>query len=400
MASPLLTPRPNGRPSESQELLLRAALLEGEQAIDAWRRWKEMDAVGTTDQDSGRLFPLVCRSLLAVGVEDPDTPTLKGAYRHQWLANTYRLERAAHALTALSGAGIVTMVLKGAALVERHYRDVGARLMYDVDVLVRPDMAHAAAAELERSGWEQDPAVDLDDLMPVVQGTRFVDAGGVAIDLHWHAMWSPAPEDDFWDAAEPASVGGVPTLRLCPADQFLHVCVHGVWSEGERVRWVADALTVLRTTPGMDWERVVRGARARALTLPLLDALDYLREVFDAPIPPDVFHSLREPRPSVTERAGHLAWRIRPFKLRVAALTLEHYRRQRLLAPAATRRASLASYLRSWAAVRWGARSGLEMLVGLVRRLIPRPIGSFRPTRRLRRRSSTRGPAPAAPRSR
>jgi hypothetical protein len=269
-----------------------------------------------------------------------------------------------------------------------------------VDVLVRPEMAHAAAEALERSGWEQWPPTDLDDLLPVVQGTRFADGGGEAIDLHWHTMWSPAPEDDFWDAAEPAEVGGVPTLRLCPADQFLHVCVHGVWSEGERVRWVSDAITILRTTPAMDWERVVHRARARALTLPLLDALDYLRETFGQPIPPGVLHSLRVPGPSVSERAGHVAWRIRPFKVRVAALTLEHYRRQRLLAPAATRRADLVSYLSSWTAMRWGARNRAEMLVGLVRRLVPRPIGSFPRRLGARRRSTARMPAPAEPRSR
>jgi hypothetical protein len=399
MALPLLTPRPNGRPSEAQELLLRAALLDGEQATDAWRRWRQVDAVATTDQDSGRLLPLVCRNLLAIGVDDPDILILKSAYRHQWVANSYRLGRAASALAALSDSGIDTIVLKGAALVERHYRDSGVRLMYDVDVLVRPEAAHRAAEALERSGWEHEVAADLDDLLPVIQGTRFANSTG-AIDLHWHAMWSPAPEDDFWGAAEPAEIGGVSTLRLCPADQLLHVCVHGIWSEGERLRWVPDAITILRTTPVMDWQRVVHRARARALTLPLIDALDYLREAFGQPIPPHVLRSLREARPGARERAGHLAWRIRPFKVRVAALTLEHYRRQRLLAPAATRRASLASYLRSWAAVRWGARGRLEMLVGLVRRLVPRPIGSFRRCLGVRRRSTAGMTGPVAPRSR
>ena len=396
MAPPLLNPRPNGRPSRSQELLLRAALLDGEQAIRAWQEWRRIDAVATTDQDSGRLFPLLCRNLLAIGVDDPDMPTLKGAYRHQWVANSQRLQRGAHALRALSDGGIDTMVLKGAALIGRHYSDAGVRLMYDVDVLVRPEAVRAAAALLEREGWKQHVATSLDDLLPVIQGTRFADADGEAIDLHWHAMWSPAREDDFWSAAEPAEVGGVATLRLAPADQLLHVCVHGVWSEGDRVRWVADAITVLGTTPDLDWERVVRGARARALTEPLLDALSYLRDAFAQPVPPGVVRSLREPRPGILERAGHIAWRIRPHRVRAAALALEHYRRQRLMAPAETQQASLTGYLRSWAAARWATGSRPELFIQRVRRVFPRRIGSLRRRPDGRRRSTVRTPAPDA----
>ena len=356
MAAPFLRPWPNGRPSEAQELLLRAALLDGERAVAAWRSWKEIDAVATTDHDSGRLLPLVCRNLLAIGLDDdPDMPTLKSAYRHQWVANSHRLARAGEALAVLSQAGIETMALKGAALVDRHYRDAGVRLMYDVDVLVRPEAARLAAAALERGGWRQYLAADLDDLVAVAQGTRFDDPSGVGLDLHWHALWSPGPDDELWAAAEPATVGGVGTLRACPADQLLHVCVHGIWSEGERVRWVPDAATVLRTSPDLDWGRLVRRARAGALTLPLADALCYLQGLLGPLVPADALSALRRSRTGPAERAGHVAWRIRAPRVRLALLTLERYRRQRRLAPAITRERSLAAYLRRWATVMWGA---------------------------------------------
>ena len=366
----------------------------------AWRRWKELETVVSTDQDSGRLFPLLSRRLLAMGVEDPDLPTLKGAYRHQWVVNQRRLHRAGEALAHLSDAGIETMVLKGAALAERHYRDLGARLMYDVDVLVRAERAHEAASVLQRHGWRPLLPIELDDLMPVIQGTLFMDEMDDGIDLHWHAMWAPANEDDFWSAAEPTMVGGTPTQCPCPADQLLHVCVHGVWSDGLPLRWVPDAMTLMRSAPGLDWDRVVDRARARSLTLPMIDALRYLREAFDARVPSDALQSLARTRRGLRERLGHSAWGFRSTKLRTAVLVWERYRRQKALPSGPTRLPRFRPYLRRWAAMMWGTRSDRELVRAIVSRLIRRPNGSAAGPRPGPRPAATSTPEPRAPRPR
>ena len=376
-------PRAFGHPTEAQELLLQAALLDEDRARTAWGRWKELDTVVSTDQDSGRLFPLLSRRLLAMGAEDPDLPRLKGAYRHQWVTNQRRLHRAGEALAHLADAGIETMVLKGAALAERHYGDAGLRLMYDVDILVRAERAREAASVLERHGWRPLLPRDLDDLMPVIQGTLFMDELDDGIDLHWHAMWSPADEDDFWSAAEPLVVGGAPTLCPCPADQLLHVCVHGVWSDGRPVRWVADAMILLRSEPDLDWARVVDRARARALTLPMLDALAYLRAAFDAPVPPGVLEALAGTRRGLRERLAHRAWGFRSTKLRALVTHWDRYKRQRALPPGPTKVPSFRAYVRRWGSMTWGTRSDSELVRAIVSRLIRR-----------RRSGSTAGPQP------
>jgi putative nucleotidyltransferase-like protein len=370
-------PRACGYPTEAQELLLQAALLDEDRARAAWGRWKRLETVVSTDQDSGRLFPLLSRRLLAMGADDPDLPRLKGAYRHQWVTNQRRLHRAGEALAHLADAGIETLVLKGAALAERRYGDAGLRLMYDVDVLVRAERAHEAASVLKRHGWRPLLPLDLDDLMPVIQGTLFKDEMEDGIDLHWHALWSPSDEDDFWSAAEPLEVGGAPTLCPCAADQLLHVCVHGVWSNGRPVRWVADAVTLLRSAPDLDWERVVDRARARSLTLPMLDALSYLSEAFDAPVPPGVLNALAGSRQGLRERLAHRAWGFRSTKLRAVVTQWDRYRRQRALPPGPTRVPSFAAYLRRWGSMTWGTRSDSELARAIVSRLIrPRRSGS------------------------
>jgi hypothetical protein len=372
----MIRPR-HGLPTERQELLLKAALLDGEAAISAWRRWQEVDAVSHTDADSLRMMPLLFRNLLGLEADDPEMEVLKSMYRHQWVANHHRLHRGALALRVLEGAGIETMVLKGAALAQHRYGDIGVRRMLDVDILVRTDRAGDASEVLSSSGWTQLLATGLEMLLPAAHGTLFVDGAEGRVDLHWHALWSPAVEDDFWDAAQPIEVAGASTLAQCPADQLLQACVHGIWSDGLGIRWVADAVAVLRSAADMDWDRLVERARARSLTLPLGEGLAYLRSAFGSPIPDTVMRSLKATPRGVAERAGHRAWTMAPAtRRRTGWLVWERYRRQRTLPPGPTRRRSFRAYLRCWATMAWELDRGRPLIPEILRRLLPRAMRS------------------------
>ncbi len=298
-------------PTESQELLLKAALFEDDRGLVAWQRWKQTNSLTETDEDSGRLFPLLCRRLLAAGIEDPDLRILKSSYRHQWIANQQRIAAAGRALSILADAGIETMVLKGAALAYRTYRDLGVRPMNDVDVLVAPDRAREAVQVLQADGWWPFLASPLDALLPVTHSTLYRDEPDTGVDLHWYSMWAPAREEDLWEAAEPFEIGRVPTLVPSAADHLLLVCVHGIWSHGRPLRWIADAMALIRSDP-IDWDRLVVAAGARSLTAPLRIALRYLRDVFDAPVPRRVLSATESDRAGILERAGHRVWRSPP----------------------------------------------------------------------------------------
>src|SRR5438046_343051 len=83
---------------------------------------------------------------------EPALVTLKSVYRHQWVANHRRLQRAGLGLEVLAEAGIETMVLKGAALAPGYYGDIAARVMLDVDILVRAERAREANDALCSAG--------------------------------------------------------------------------------------------------------------------------------------------------------------------------------------------------------------------------------------------------------
>ncbi|HEX8291585.1 MAG TPA: nucleotidyltransferase family protein, partial [Pyrinomonadaceae bacterium] len=110
-------------PDPGQELLLRAALLRGDDALRAWRQWKRGNDVNEIDTGSYRLLPLLYANLREAACEDELTGLLKGVYRNAWYKNQLLFHHAAAVLSFLRRAGVETIVLKGIALTRLYYRD-------------------------------------------------------------------------------------------------------------------------------------------------------------------------------------------------------------------------------------------------------------------------------------
>lgn len=296
-------------PTTEQQLLLQAALLRGEAARTAWERWRSTTDIERIDPGSHRLLPLLYRNLRVLGIDDPLIGKLKGVYRRSWYENQLLLRDIATLVRQCHEAGIETMLLKGSALVLLHYREHGVRPMVDGDVLVRPEQALAAVHLLQRIGWKPVEPF-LSSHLLATHGHSFVDSSGREIDLHWHVLHeccTARVDEGFWARAVPVQVHDVVTRALDPTDQLLHVCVHGArWNVIPTVRWVADAMAVLGSTPtAIAWERLVNEAQQQRLTLPLRDTLTYLREVFAAPVPLTVLSTLQQVPISRTEHIEH-----------------------------------------------------------------------------------------------
>lgn len=305
-------------PTEEQELLLQAALMEGSKAIDAWTEWNSRVDVDLLERGSQRLLPLLYRNLRAHGVENPALDKFKGFYRLAWYKNQMLLRNISSLLQCLNDSGIQTMVLKGAALVLQYYNDYGLRPMDDVDVLVRQEHVIPALDLLKKQGLE--PITELgwkpdleslkanpDKLLPVKHAIAFMDASGRQFDLHWHVLFEcryERADEDYWVAAEKINLHDITTHVLSPTDQLFHICIHGaLWHSLVPVRWVADAMMILKTAESdIDWSRLTSHAQGRRLILPLRNALAYLRTILDAPVPSEVLHRLQEMSVSRTEQ--------------------------------------------------------------------------------------------------
>jgi hypothetical protein len=292
-------------PTPHQELLLRAALLDGEPALEAWNEWRRNVNIDVIDYGSHRMVPLLYRNLQRHGVKDPLMDRLKGVYRYYLYKNEILMHRIGSLLAAFEDAGIETIVLKGAALIQLYYRESGLRPMLDADVLVHAHQAEQAMEVLARLKWKpryKEPQMRI----PIIHSTPFEDDGGRQVDLHWHLFWecfNASDDDDYWDNAIPIQIGGVKTLALNPTDQLLHTCWHGArWNEVPPIRWVADAMAILRASAAeIEWLSLLKKAQRHRIVMPVKDSLEYLKKKFDAPVPDSLLTSLSAVRISKIE---------------------------------------------------------------------------------------------------
>lgn len=295
---------PPALPEPDQRLLLRAALLEPVGVRSAWQEWRRTGgSVESVDMATFRLLPLVYRSLETARVEDPDLPRLRGIYRHAWASNQRLAHPVGLALDSLRSNGIPTMLLKGAAVSLAHYRDLGARPMDDVDVLVPLHDAERALAMLEAEGWSMLVSIGTSRILRSAHATPIVGPDGAQIDLHWRVLVESARDEDFWSAAAPAELGGAATLVPGPAEQLLHTCAHAMRHPAASLRWIADAAVIIRSSGhAMDWGRLLAGVAARGVPLRTATALSVLVELLGPAVPHEVLDELNAMPPGPYER--------------------------------------------------------------------------------------------------
>ncbi len=299
-------------PTRSQELILRAALLQGDEAIDAWKEWKQTTNIDVLDFGSHRMIPQLYRNLLDHGVRDPLMEKFKGVYRYYLYKNERLLNATSKVLSSFHEAGIDTILLKGCALVSLYYEEPGRRPMQDADILVRVQHASAAMALLGRLGWSSalgGPAPE--KWIPIRHSIPFADEEGRQIDLHWHLLWEcwHAGDTDYWDTAIPITFRGLPALAVSPTNQLLHTIWHGArWNEVPPIRWIADAMAILNSSQtDIDWDLIVEKVRRHRIVLAFRDSLSYLKSALHAPVPPEVIKSLQAVRVSRMDRISYAA---------------------------------------------------------------------------------------------
>ena len=105
---------------------------------------------------------------------------------------------------------------------------------------------------------------DLDLLVAGRPGTMIHDCG-FPIVRHVSLFRAPlyaARLDDVVDDAVPVVIAGVPAMSLHPADAVVHICAHVV-THGRTASpaWAIDLVTLVRSQPGLEWQRVIGRAR-------------------------------------------------------------------------------------------------------------------------------------------
>jgi hypothetical protein len=312
-------------PTRAQELLLRAALIGDERAVEAWREVRPLIDVASLDGSTMALLPLLGKNLSALGVEDELFGMFKGVHRYMWARGQSLLAPMLPIVEALERADIPTMLLKGGAFIADGRLDAGIRALNDLDVLVPTARRGAAIEVLLEAGLQ--PVGEVPPWYVSTYAPRFVHSHGFRdeldrqLDLHWHAMHASCQEEadeDLWEAATAIELLGTRTRALCPADELLLVILHGLrWNAIPTYRWVVDGALLCGGSIGeIDYDRLVAvGAGLR-----------YLHRVADLQIPGETLAALRSVRPALLERAEFKAQTIQPRARSAVQYAIVHHR--------------------------------------------------------------------------
>ena len=181
------------RISPSNLLLLKAALLDGDAAIAAYRAWRPTLDLETISYGQQRLLPLLQSNLTRFGIEDPLADRFRGIRRYFWFRNLKAMAFARRVFAALDQIGVPFIVLKGAALIACYLADRSLRPMDDIDILVPEDRLADTTAVLTsmnlRPQWIYPRYLMSSGLRSCVSGWAFVGPDHQNIDLHWTVGW-------------------------------------------------------------------------------------------------------------------------------------------------------------------------------------------------------------------
>ena len=291
-------------PSWQQNLLLKAALLSGKEAIDDWKAWQKAVDLNNIDHESQMLLPLLYRNLSSFGIIDPEMKIYLGVQRKTWAKNHLVLHELWGILQKFQDAGIKTMLLKGSAMITLYYKDFGLRPMRDVDILVPTEKAMESMQIFLNLGWEIQKHIYT--YIPEINEKRldyskevtFINHIGLTIDLHWHLIDEctyASGDDDFWLASVPVQING--NLHVCtlnPTDQLLYTIVQGSRSNPyPLVHWASDAILIMNQEQELDWERLISQAKSRRIILPVKNGLNYLNDILGVAVPNHILNIIR-----------------------------------------------------------------------------------------------------------
>lgn len=296
-------------PTQMQMLLLKAGLLDENRARNAWHEYCSKVDLEKADYVSTTLFPMVYRNLKTDERYPRQMQICKSAYCHTWAFNHAMIYECERMLKKLHAAGIEVSLLKGAALIKAYYRDYGARVIGDVDVLIPENSMHVALRLLFEEGWRS-PCFDLlsDAHWVYIKRQAWIDLhhkSNAKIDVHWRVLHEPF-NDIRCSLFQYRLVEVNPPAYfkvLSSEDLLFHSLLHGVQeAELSLIRWVCDAHIILKLSPNFDWDRFLITVKSMGLMILVKEALLYLHENEFIVLPRGVKQSLVEYKGFLGER--------------------------------------------------------------------------------------------------
>ncbi|MDA9121213.1 nucleotidyltransferase family protein [Flavobacteriales bacterium] len=310
---------PSSFPNSTQLLFLKTVLASPGEFRDHWNQWKSQTDLDTIDNATFRLLPtLYLRIRQEEGFEDEWVGRIKGVYKQGWAKNQLLLSSTSKVASFLSENGIPSILLKGVSLLLGSYKDVGGRMMGDVDMLIPSINTREACELMLANGWKcrWQPEVEKFSEKDILFFTRvshevsFINTNKQVVDLHFVSpfkhVFDPKLVSLFWETALPVQLRDVSCKILSPELTFLHVCYHGsVFNTFPSYRWVIDGIKTIESVPEFDWKKLIMHSERLGFKFQLSKSVLYLNEHFDFLIPSLILKELTDYQPTPKERSRY-----------------------------------------------------------------------------------------------
>ncbi|NUM49190.1 MAG: nucleotidyltransferase family protein [Anaerolineales bacterium] len=230
-------------------------------------------------------------------------------YYNSLAQNSLLMAELNHLLDLFAQADIPVMVLKGGALADGYYDDIGLRPMGDLDLLIPEAKMEPACTLIRALGYQ--PAHE--EIAPGILrqvahhiSWRGGPGGRLGVELHWHLIAGPADDrtvsvDWFWKQIDAvpgrtAVLHGKPIPQLHPTAHLLYLAAHLSLRHGgnrERLVWFYDADRLIRSGR-VDWPAFERQAHALRWGAVARFLLEGAGVYFATPLPPGVLERLAQ----------------------------------------------------------------------------------------------------------
>ena len=158
-------------------------------------------------------------------------------YHKNAVRNTYLFQELNIILEALNGNGIDVIILKGIALAETVYGDMGLRPMGDIDFMVKREDLLQAERIVSGLGYHFHGNIPSEKYRENHQEIGYIhNKKKISIDIHWHISNKSHPArirvidnniiENWWKDARSVECYGRKALTLSPEDFVLHLCLH------------------------------------------------------------------------------------------------------------------------------------------------------------------------------
>lgn len=226
---------------------------------------------------------------------------LRNAYVRTSAVNEHILAFLEELGDVLEQRGVPVIVLKGTALLNTVYRDIGLRPMDDIDVMIQTRHKDDICKILTGMGFIRDRVY-----------TNSFQRGVITIDLHTDFISSERihsrkdtmtiREDDIWRNAVPFNGSSV-LYRLSPYDTLIALSFHLLKHRFNRLIWLVDIATFMTShTAEVEWRELTAYARSLDADRFLLYAVILAKHLAGANIPDHALIRLGKEKLTFIER--------------------------------------------------------------------------------------------------